>query len=243
MSKKTKTKDVMINPYELQSMKKFIKEDRNPSKHLHEMSAIFRMIVCGASGAGKTVFVTNLLNRYRNHFNKIYIFTAETEPIYDWLLSQIPQDLISIYYNDFTPLLQTDKLNDFFYGSSLCIIDDMVTKSKKELQPIMELFIRGRKIHNGVSLCFLSQSWFDIPKLIRQQINYCILVKINNNRDLRAILQEFKLDCSVEQLQNMYNYCCLNSFGDVLMIDKQSNQKSGKTYRKNFLDFLNPKDF
>jgi hypothetical protein len=224
-------------------MKKFLPTSRNPAKKLHEMSSIFRMIVCGASGSGKSAYITNLIARFPNHFNNIVIFTAEEEPIYDWLQSQLPDDLLRVYYNYLTPLTKCEKLSDFFWGSTLCIIDDMITKNKKELKPIMDLYVRGRKIHNGVSICFLSQSWFDVPKLIRQQINYCVLVKISNDRDLSMILSEFKLNCNKKQLQNMYNHCCLNQFGDVMMIDKQSAVQDGKTYRKNFLEYLNPNDF
>lgn len=239
----SKKEDKMINPYTLPSMKKFMPSTRNVSKHLHEMSPIFRMIVCGASGSGKSAYIVNLLSRFQKHFNKVIIYTAEQEPIYDWMLSKLPEDMISIYYNDFSTLTNCEKLSDFFYGSTLVIVDDMITKNKKELKPIMDLFVRGRKIHDGVSICFLSQSWFDIPKIIRQQISYAVLVKISNNRDLRAILSEFNLNCNIKQLQNMYEYCCLNEFGNVLTIDKQSSQQEGKTYRRNFLEFLDPKDF
>jgi hypothetical protein len=202
-----------------------------------EDKTFFRMAVCGIAGSGKTLFVSNLLSRYKNHFNKIYIFLSEPEPIYDWLLTQIPGDLISIYY-DFSPLRKADNLNDLFNGRSLCIFDNTIIKSKIDYKIIMDLFVRARVINNGVSLCFLSQSWFHIPKIIKQQINYCVLLQIITNKDLRVIKKELKLDCSVEQLQNMYNYCCFDTFGDVLLIDRLNNK-----YRKNFLEFLNPKDF
>lgn len=232
----------MINPYELESMKKFMPNVRNPSIKLHQMSPIFRMLICGATGAGKTAYLLNLLSRFQKHFNKIIIYTAEEEPIYDWLLSQIPNDLISIYYNDFSTL--QGNLKEFFYGSTLVVFDDCITvKDKNKMKAINDLFIRGRKLHNGVSICYLTQSYFDVPSILRKQINYLTIIKILNVDDLKRILRECKLNCTVEQLVKMYEYCCLNNFGDVLMIDKQSFQSSGKTYRKNFLEFLNPKDF
>ena len=234
-------KDPMVNPYELKSMKKYIPCQKNVSKHLHEMSAIFRSVVCGATGSGKTSYVTNLLNRYQNHFNRCIIFTAESEPIYDWLQSQIPSDMLQVYYNDLSPL--EGDLKDFFYGSTLVILDDMVTKNKRQLIPVIDLFIRGRKLHNGVSLCFLTQSYFDIPPIIRKQLNYCVLVKINTNGDLRRILAESSLNCTKEQLYKMYDYCCNTGFGNVMTIDKQSKHNEGKTFRRNFLEFLDPNDF
>ena len=234
--------DKMKNPYEAKSMQKFLPKKANRSKHLHQMEPCFRSIVCGSTGSGKTAYISNLLERYKNHFNSITIFTAEQEGLYSWMQSQIDDSMFRIYYNDLSPLVEND-LNDFFWGSSLVIIDDMITKNKKELKPVMDLFIRGRKIHNGVSICFLTQSFFDCPLLIRKQLSYCVLVKINGKNDLKRILSDFNLNCDINQLVKMYEYCCLNNFGDVLTLDKISPQNSGKSFRKNFLEFLDPKVF
>ena len=57
----------------------------------------------------------------------------------------------------------------------------------------MELFIRGRKIGKGLSLIYLSQSFFKIPKIIRQQFNYLFLLKLSSGRDLNLILSDFSL--------------------------------------------------
>ena len=57
-------------------------------------------------------------------------------------------------------------------NQTLIIFDDMVTYLKKH--PIIsEYFIRGRK--KSASLIFLSQSYYNTPKIIRQNINYCII--------------------------------------------------------------------
>ena len=57
---------------------------------------------------------------------------------------------------------------------TLIIFDDMVTDLKKG--PIIsEYFIRGRK--KSASILFLSQSYYNTPKIIRQNINYCIILK------------------------------------------------------------------
>ena len=235
--------DKMINFYELPKVQKFKTKVKNPNYAEHKMDAIFRLCCIGSSGAGKTNYIFNLIRKFSNTFNHIYVFTQERETLYDYLESQLSDDLLTIRYNLDDLNNCNGDFNSYFYGTSLCIFDDQVVKSKNEQKVIQELFIRGRKVAKGVSLCYLSQSYYGIPKIIRLQTNYCVIIKISSNRDLKMILSEYSLNCSKEQLQKMYNYCCNNVFGNVFTIDLQSPQEKGMTYRKNFLEFLDPKDF
>ena len=59
----------------------------------------------------------------------------------------------------------------------LVVFDDMI--SEKVLPPqVTELFIRGRKMN--VSLTFLTQSYFKVPKDIRINCTHYYLMKIGN---------------------------------------------------------------
>lgn len=242
MSKSTKSND-MINFYEVKKVQKFKTTSYNPNIENHKFSsAVFRLIAIGFSGGGKTNFIFNLLSRFSNTYNHIYIFTQEPECLYDFLQTQLDESMITVRYNLDDLNECNGDFNSYFYGQSLCIFDDQVVKSKKEQKVIQELFIRGRKVANGIALCYLSQSYYDIPKIIRSQSNYCVLIKISSNRDLKMILSEYSLNCTKEQLQKMYSYCT-ETFPNVFIIDLQSPQNQNKTYRKNFLEFLNPQDF
>ena len=55
---------------------------------------------------------------------------------------------------------------------------------KKKLNPIVtELFIKGRKLN--ISLVFITESYFAVPKNIRlNSTHYCIM-KIPNKRELQ----------------------------------------------------------
>ncbi len=240
MSKKD---EEMINFYTLPKVKKLKKNVKNPNYDLHKMDAIFRLICIGSSGSGKTNMIFNLIHKFSNTFNHIYVFTQESETLYDYLQNVLCDDLLTIRYNLDDLNNCNGDFNDYFYGTSLCIFDDQVVKSKNEQKVIQELFIRGRKVANGVSLCYLSQSYYGIPKIIRLQTNYCVIIKISSNRDLKMILSEYSLNCSKEQLQKMYNYSCNTAFGNIFMIDLQSPQEKGMTYRRNFLEFLQPSNF
>lgn len=240
--KKRKSKDNkivnvhgMINFYELPKVKKFLPTSINPNYNKHHIKVPFRGLLIGSSGSGKTNLFCNILEQFRDTFNHLYVYTQAPEPLYDFLNSQLDSDVFTIKYG-----LQAYR--DFkeadFYGQSLVIFDDMV--NEKDQSCINNLYIRGRKI--GVSMLYLTQSYFEVPKMIRLQCQYVFVVKVSGVRDLRLILSEYALTATKSQLQNMYNYCCnQNIFGDVFTIDLNAPQD--KSFRLNFDTYLNISDF
>lgn len=170
----------------------------------------------------------------KHTFNRIVIYTKATEPLYSYLTEQIPKDLLQIYYDDLPALAKEE-----FYGQTLVIFDDMVNESKKNHIPIQELYIRGRK--QGVSCLYLTQSYFQVPKLIRLQCNYVFIRKIGSKRDISLMLSEYGLGATQEQMKKMYSHTCLGNLEDFLTIDLQHGEPY--TYRKNFDELLNPTEF
>ena len=64
------------------------------------------------------------------------------------------------------------------------VIADM--ESNKNLSPIVtELYLRGRKLN--ISLVFVSQSYFEVPKTIRLNATHYCLMKIYTKRELQKI--------------------------------------------------------
>ena len=115
---------------------------------------------------------------------------------------------------------------------TLIIFDDFITDIKK-FPIISEYFIRGRK--RGCSFMFLSQSYFNTPKVIRQNVSYCIILKLGGTRDINSILRECSVGISKDELLYMYDKATKKKF-DVLIINLE---KSGnKRYRHNFLDYF-----
>jgi len=128
-----------------------------------------------------------------------------------------------------------------FYGSSLVIFDDWVNASAKEHRAVQELFIRGRKIQNGVSCVYLSQSYYKIPKIIRLQCQYIFILKVPAKKDIKLILAEYTLNITIERILDFYKECCkTGQIENFFMIDTHSAEESGMTFRKNFNQFLVP---
>ena len=63
------------------------------------------------------------------------------------------------------------------------VFDDMIShvmSNKKAQQVLKDLFIRCRKLN--ISLCFLTQSYFSVPKDVRLNCTNYIVFKLNNKR-------------------------------------------------------------
>jgi hypothetical protein len=235
--KSFKPKSKIINFYENPKVQKFMTKTINPNYDKHHISVPFRGILIGSTGSGKTNLLFNIINQMANTFNHIYIYTRAEEALYEFLESQIDSSLLTIKYD----LDDLRKFNEKdYYGQSLVILDDMV--NEKDQKIISELFIRGRKIAGGVSLLYLTQSYFKVPKLIRLQANYIFILKISGVRDLNMMLSEYSLNATKQQLQKIYTYCCQSKhFGYFMLIDLNATQD--KTYRMNFDEYLNVQDF
>ena len=225
----------VINFYDLDDVKAFDVKKHNPNFDVHKISVPFRMGIIGASGSGKSNTVLNIIAQFSGTFNRIIIFTKnKAEPLYQYLEAKIPQkDELEIFEG--LDELNKMKLDTEFKGQTLIIFDDMCLE--KDQSQIEQLFIRGRKLGDGVSLAYLSQSFYAVPRKIRLQLNYLILRKIPSSRDIVAILKECSLSVSKEQLNQLYNHAVTKSITNFLLIDFGADPEL--QFRKNFDEILN----
>ena len=119
----------------------------------------------------------------------------------------------------------------------LCVFDDVVNYSDKEQGIIKELYVRGRKHGRGISMCYLSQSFFRIPKIIRLQCNYLILLKLGSKRDLNLILSDYGLGVDKDELMAIYKNATQIPF-DFLKISTDERDDS-KRFSHNWSGFYN----
>ena len=84
------------------------------------------------------------------------------------------------------------------------VIADML--NNKKLNPIVtELFIRGRKLN--ISLVFITQSYFAVPKNIRLNSTHYFVMKIPNKRELQQIAFNHSSDIDFQDFMNLYKKC------------------------------------
>ena len=80
----------------------------------------------------------------------------------------------------------------------------------------------------------MSQSYYGTPKIIRQNINYLVVLKLGGTRDINSILRECSVDLTKDQLLEMYQDATREKFNVfIINLDKSSNER----YRRNFTDY------
>ena len=75
--------------------------------------------------------------------------------------------------------------------------------NKKLYQVVTELFIRGRKLN--ISLVFITQSNFTVPKNIILNSRYYFIMKIPNKRELQKIAFTHSSDVDFQYIINLKN--------------------------------------
>ena len=73
-----------------------------------------------------------------------------------------------------------------------------VISDKKSQQILKDLFIRFRKLN--ISLCYLTKSYFSVPKDVRLNCTHYILFKLNNKRELQNIAINHPADMIIKIL-------------------------------------------
>ena len=207
--------------------KKFLLQSHNPNFKDHKLNLPFRMLIIGGSGAGKTQTLMNLIRIMNGTFNNIHIITKNRdEPLYNYLESKVDTGLSITEGIDSAP-----NLDDFFKKEqSLIVMDDLVLeKNQKQLE---QYFIRARKLN--CSLVYLSQSYFAVPKMIRMNLNYLIIKRLNTLQDLFRMMREYSLGVSKDVLVDLYQHSIQDNKQDFLLVDLDSEPKDRFSF--NYLD-------
>ena len=122
----------------------------------------------------------------------IYLYAKDLEePKYQLLINKREKAGINFnndptafieYFNSMDDILSNiEDYNKRRKRKVLIIFDDMVShvmSDKKSQQILKDLFIRCRKLN--ISICFLTQSYFSVPKDVRLNFTHYILFKLNN---------------------------------------------------------------
>ena len=102
----------------------------------------------------------------RNHFNYPNAFIECSNRMYE------------VYQN-------TDDYNPSRKRNIFIVFDADIMTNKKFQAIIKELFIRCRKLN--ISLVFITQSYFSVPKDVRLNSTHYLIMKINNRKELQNI--------------------------------------------------------
>ena len=137
----------------------------------------------------------NLINNQPD-IHKIYLYAKDPyETKYQYLINK--REKVGLDYS-YDPKAFMEYSNDLYdvYNSIqnynpnkkrkvLIAFDDMIADmiNNNKLNPIeTELFIRGRKLN--ISIVFIMQSYFKVPKHVRLNSTHFFIMKIPNKREL-----------------------------------------------------------
>ena len=98
---------------------------------------------------------------------------------------------------------------------------------------IKELFIRCRKLN--ISLVFITQSYFSVPKDIRLDSTHYLIMKINNRKQLQNIENDHSAKIDYKHFMKIYRECTKEPF-DFLTIDTTLPASNPLRFRKNLFD-------
>ena len=87
----------------------------------------------------------------------------------------------------------------------IIVFDDMIADimgNKKFQAIIKEFFIRCRKLN--ISLVFIRQSYFSVPKDVRLDLTHYLIMKTNNRIELKNIATDHSADIGYQVFKKIY---------------------------------------
>ena len=171
--------------------------NENNKKHNEKWPYIpdhpYRIIIIGGSGSRKTNALINLINE-KNDIDKIYLYARDlSEPKYEYLIKK-HEDAGMKHLNNPNAFIECSNTMDDVYNNIndynpsrkrkiFIVFDDIIvdiTTNEKFQTIIKKFFIRCRKLN--ISLVFITQSYFSVPKDVRLNSTHYLIMKINNRK-------------------------------------------------------------
>jgi hypothetical protein len=211
--------------------KKYLPESFNyPNKSKIHMNLPARIGIIGASGSCKTNWLLNFIGLV-DRWDTITIYAKTlSEPLYQYLLDCLKQTNIIVKAYD--TIDEVHPCSDYSpKKNNLIVIDDFISANPKQLRPISDIFIMGRKW--GISCCFISQSYYKIPQIIRQNLSHIVIFKISTKNDLNRVIDDNSLDLDIHKALKLLKYIRNLGPTNFMLIDKNSDENDLK-YRINF---------
>ena len=156
------------------------------------------MLIVGGSGSGKTNAFLNLINN-QTDIDKIYLYAKDPyEEKYQYLINKREKVGLDHFkdpraFMEYSNVMQDvyKNIDDYNPGKKrkiLIVFDDVIADmiNNKKLNPVVtELFIRCRKLN--ISIAFITQSYFKVPKDVRLNSAHFFIMKIPSKKELQQI--------------------------------------------------------
>ena len=98
------------------------------------------------------------------------------------------------------------------------------------------MFIRGRKLN--ISLVFITQSDFKVPKDVRLNTSHFFIAKIPNKRELQQIAIHHSSDINTKDFTNIYREYTVEPYSFLVIVTTLPSNNLLK-FRKNLFNIYN----
>ena len=199
-----------------------------------------------SSDSGKTNALLNLINNQPD-IDKIYLYAKDPyEAKYQYLINKRQKvgldhfkdaKAFMEYSNDMEDAYKNiENYNPGKKRKTSIVFDDMIADmiNNKKLNPVVtELFIRGRKLN--ISIVFITQSSFKVPKGVRLNSTHFFIIKIPNKRDLQQIALNHSSDIDFKDFIKIYKKYTAEPYS-FLVNDTILPSDDSLRFRKNLLE-------
>lgn len=162
----------------------------------------FFLLISGRSGLGKTNALIELLHRQDKSYDKIILccMNFKADPLYVAMKLKNPSAM-DVYEKEVPSVdsYMTEK------GTKLFVCDDMVGRKEYE-NAINDWFVRGRKTPGGCGMVYITQSYFDVSRVVRRSLSNLYLFPSSNQRELSMILHDYPFLDSYQDVINRYKH-------------------------------------
>ena len=210
-----------------------------------------RILIIGLSGLGKINALLNLIQKQDNKsiVDKICFYAKDLSELKYQFLIKKREDAGIKKLDDPSAFIEYSNTMDDVYSNIddynskrkrniLIVFDDMIADimTNKHFQAIIkELFIRCRKLNE--SLAFIIQSYFRVPKDVRMNSTYYLIMKTHNRRELPQIAIDYSEDIGYKDFMKIHK-SYINEPYSFLTIDTIVHADNRMRFRKKFSDFL-----
>lgn len=204
----------------------------------------FRMVIAGGSGSGKTVLTTNMILKYLN-YDRLHVFAPSIhQPAYLMLkdtfnqLDEERKEIVRKYNATHKRHMETpepiatfsDSLDDFSLDNldhkeqHLIILDDMILNKQN---PMINLYVRGR--HKCASIIYLTQSYYTVPRIIRNNATSVILMNPTSKRELSMLHRDVGQGTELKPFMNTIEKALEDQYSFVKIDTATGNKKKRMT--------------
>ena len=147
------------------------------------------------------------------------------------------------FYKSITDLPSVDEfpdaiVNDFKHQYLVVLHDCVNDKDKASYTKVKNYFTYGRK--KGITLCYLTQSFFESDGFIRKQMSYLLLLSIKGKTDLNNILREYgSLQTDPKELNRIFTTATKKHGDELPFLKINCNQTENDVkFSRDWLNYI-----